>query len=88
MGRAMAWALQLFLVGRGLRLLGTRWCSWLILTRWCSWLVSMLRWSPRLGSALKQAIDCALLLDKVTGRITGCKNYILQLGELETVLFR
>ena len=79
MGRAMAWALQLFLVGHGLRLLGTRWCSWLD---------SMLRWSPRLGFALKQAIDCALLLDKVTGRITGCKNYILQLEELETVLFR
>ena len=79
MGRIMAWALQLFLVGRGLRLLGTRWCSWLD---------SMLRWSPRLGFALKQAIDCALLLDKVTGRITGCKNYILQLEELETVLFR
>lgn len=79
MGRTMAWALQLFLVGRGLRLLGTRWCSWLD---------SMLRWSPRLGFALKQAIDCALLLDKVTGRITGCKNYILQLEELETVLFR
>lgn len=79
MGRTMAWALQLFLVGCGLRLLGTRWCSWLD---------SMLRWSPRLGFALKQAIDCALLLDKVTGRITGCKNYILQLEELETVLFR
>ena len=79
MGRAMAWALQLFLVGWDLRLLGTRWCSWL---------VSMLRWSPRLGFALKQAIDCALLLNKVTGRITGCKNYILQLDELETVLFR
>lgn len=79
MGRTMAWALQLFLVGRGLRLLGTRWCSWLD---------SMFRWSPRLGFALKQAIDCALLLDKVTGRITGCKNYILQLEELETVLFR
>lgn len=79
MGRAMAWALQLFLVGWGLRLLGTRWCSWL---------VSMLRWSPRLGFALKQTIDCALLLNKVTGRITGCKNYILQLDELETVLFR
>lgn len=79
MGRTTAWALQLFLVGRGLRLLGTRWCSWLD---------SMLRWSPRLGFALKQAIDCALLLDKVTGRITGCKNYILQLEELETVLFR
>lgn len=79
MGRTMTWALQLFLVGHGLRLLGTRWCSWLD---------SMLRWSPRLGFALKQAIDCALLLDKVTGRITGCKNYILQLEELETVLFR
>lgn len=60
----------------------------IILTRWCSWLDSMLRWSPRLGFALKQAIDCALLLDKVTGRLTGCKNYILQLEELETVLFR
>lgn len=68
----------------------TRWCSRLvsIWLGWCSWLVSMLRWSPRLGFALKQTIDCALLLNKVTGRITGCKNYILQLDELETVLFR